>query len=231
MDISNRLKTIANMVDKCECMADIGTDHGYLPIYLIDEKICKTAIASDINKGPVEKAKKNIKFFHKSNSIQCRLGPGLTTIIPGEADCAVIAGMGGNLIRDILEESIEVFKKLNYVILQPVQNPEVLREYILKNGHNILDEELCKDENKYYEIIKVSYHKGKNNKNIDAIYCEISEKLLQKKHYLLKDYIFFKIEKYDKILSSIIDNSRLAMNRKNEIKTKIVKLKELLKCL
>lgn len=230
MDISNRLKSIGNMIEKCECIADIGTDHGYLPIYLIDKGICKTAIASDINKGPVEKAKKNIKHFNKDDKIQCRLGTGLTTILPGEVDCAVIAGMGGNLIRDILEESTEVFKSLSYVILQPVQNPEILREYILKSGHNILDEELCKDENRYYEIIKISYS-NKNNENIDGIYCEISEKLMKKKHPLLRNYIFFKIQKYDKILSSILDNSQLAMNRKYEIKAKIVKLKELLKCL
>lgn len=229
MDISNRLKCIGNMVEKCECIADIGTDHAYLSIYLVEQQICKTVIASDINKGPVEKAKRNICFSHRSNEIQCRLGPGLTTISPGEVDSAIIAGMGGNLIRDILEESMDVFKTLDYVILQPVQNADVLRKYIYESGYNILDEELCKDESKYYEIIKIKY----NNKTeiLDEIYYEISKKLLEKKHPLLKEYICFKIKKYDKIINSIIDTSKLAKYRKAEVEEKIIKLKEMLKCL
>lgn len=229
MDISNRLKSIANMVEKCECIADIGTDHAYLPIYLVEQGICNRAIASDINKGPVEKAKRNIYLSHRSEQIQCRLGTGLTTILPQEVNCAIIAGMGGNLIRDILEESIEVFKSLDYVILQPVQNVDVLRKYILENGYNIIDEELCIDENKYYEILKIAY--DNKAEKFDDIFCEISKKLLEKKHPLLKKYIFFKIRKYDKILNDINYTSKLAMSRKCELEGKIIKLKELLKCL
>lgn len=229
MDISDRLKCIGNMVEKCECIADIGTDHAYLPIYLVEQGTCKKVIASDINKGPVEKAKRNIYFSKRSNEIQCRLGPGLTTILPGEVRAAIIAGMGGNLIRDILEESMDVFKSLDYVILQPVQNADVLRKYIYESGYNILDEELCKDENKYYEIIKIKY----DNKAeiLNDIYYEVSKKLLQKKHPLLKEYIYFKIRKYDKIIKDIVDTSRLAKNRKVELEEKIIKLKEMLKCL
>lgn len=76
---------------------------------------------------------------------------------PNEVDSVVIAGMGGNLIRDIIEERLDVFKSLKYAVLQPVQNPEVLREYLYKRGFNILGEQLCIDESKYYEIIKVCY--------------------------------------------------------------------------
>lgn len=229
MDISIRLKSIASLVEECDCVADIGTDHGYLPVFLAKNGICLRAIASDINKAPVDKARRNIKLQNCVHIIDCRQGAGLTTIKPFEADCAVIAGMGGNLIRDIIEESTEVFKSLNYTVLQPVQNSEVLREYIYKKGYKILDEELCLDENKFYEIIKVKY--DNTVYDVNEIYYEISEILLEKKHPLMKDFINLKLNNYTRILNSIKKESILAEKRRNEITCKIIKLKELLECL
>lgn len=229
MEISLRLKTIANMVDRCECVADIGTDHGYIPIYLVKNGICNKTIASDINKGPVEKAKFNVKLENMQDKIQCRLGAGLTTIKNGEVQGIVIAGMGGNLIRDIIEEGMDAFKKAKFAVLQPVQNPEVLREYIYKKGYKIIDEELCIEDNKVYEIIKIRY--SEEIQNIDSIYYEVGKTLIEKRHPLLKEYIEIKIERYIKILKNIIDESEGAKNRKVEVKSKIIKLKEMLKCL
>ncbi|MFD3157569.1 tRNA (adenine(22)-N(1))-methyltransferase [Haloimpatiens sp. FM7330] len=227
MDISLRLKIIANMIDKSNSIADIGTDHAYIPIYLVKNGICQNAIASDINKGPVEKAKRNIRFEGLEEKIQCRLGGGLATIKPFEVDCAIIAGMGGNLIRDILEEDIEVFKHLKYAVLQPVQNPEVLRKYIYEKGFDIIDEQLCFDEGKYYEIIKMKFNN--NPKDVEQIYYEIGEKLIEKKHPLLKEYLNFKKAKYEKIYSNITNKSMGALKRKEELKYKIFKLEEILK--
>ncbi|PRR77226.1 tRNA (adenine(22)-N(1))-methyltransferase [Clostridium liquoris] len=229
MDISIRLRTIADMVSKCNCCADIGTDHGYIPIYLVKNRICNRAIASDINKGPIEKAKKNIELEGLEKYIECRIGGGLTTIKPNEANSAIIAGMGGNLIRDIIEESKEVFKSLDYIIAQPVQNPEILREYIYTEGYEILQENLCIDENKYYEIMKIRY----NNKiqMVDSIFYEISKYMLENKHPLIEGLIIRKIDKYEKICHSINEDTELANNRKREVKDKIYRLKELLLCL
>ncbi|KEH97489.1 tRNA (adenine(22)-N(1))-methyltransferase [Clostridium botulinum] len=229
MNISLRLKTIGSLVDKCEKICDIGTDHAYLPIYLIEKNICNNAIASDINKGPVEKAKSNIKKQGLSDKITCRLGGGLKTIKPNEVDVAIIAGMGGNLIRDIIEESKDVFKRLDYCILQPVQNPDILRKYIYESGYDILDEELCIDEGKYYEIIKIKY----NNKceKVEDVYYEVGKKLIDKKHPLIKDYINFKIDKYKNIVKYIKDDTELASIRKSELNNNIIKLEELIKCL
>lgn len=229
MEISLRLKTIANMVDKCECVADIGTDHGYIPIYLVKNDICNKAIASDINKGPVEKAKFNVKLESMQDKIQCRLGGGLITIKPEEVQGIVIAGMGGNLIRDIIEEGIDVFKKAKFIVLQPVQNPEVLREYIYKKGYKIIDEELCIEDNKLYEIIKVRY--DEEIQNIDSIYYEVGKTLIEKRHLLVKEYIEIKIQRYIKILKNITEESEGAKNRKAEVKNKIIKLEEMIKCL
>lgn len=231
MNISIRLKTIASLIDKCNKISDIGTDHGYLPIYLIKNGICEEAIASDINRGPIEKALCNIKKEGLEEKIQCRLGSGLKTIKPYEVDCAIIAGMGGNLIRDILEESKDVFKSMKYVVLQPVQNPDILRRYIYESGYDILDEELCFDEGKYYEIMKVKYNNI--SKSVEDIYYEISEKLVQKKHLLLKDYVDYKINKYNSILNYIDnDNNTVSVKlRKAQVENKIKKLEEISTCL
>ncbi len=218
MELSIRLKTIASMVDKCNCVADIGTDHGYIPIELIKNNICIKAIASDINKGPVRKASMNITLEDLQGKIDPRLGAGLTTVKVGEAQGIIIAGMGGNLIRDIIEQGLDVFKKSNFAVLQPVQNPEVLREYIYKKGYNILDEELCIDENKFYEIIKIQY----NNevKKIDSIFYEVGKSLIDKKHILVPEFIRFKITTYNKILNNIKDDTESAKKEKSILKSK-----------
>jgi tRNA (adenine22-N1)-methyltransferase len=226
MELSIRLDKIASMVDVCESMADIGTDHAYIPIYLIKAGVCRRAIASDINKGPVDKAVKNIKLEGLQDKIECRLGGGLSTVKQGEIQTAVIAGMGGNLIRDIIEADIEVFKELHSCVLQPVQNPEVLREYIYKQGYTIIDEELCVEEDKFYEIIKVKF--GSSVKDVEPIYYEISERLIEKRHPLLVEYINRKLNKYYKIYDSLIENTENTLMRRNQLEYKINSLKEIL---
>lgn len=229
MEISLRLKIVSSMVDNCECVADIGTDHGYVPIYLVESKVCKRAIASDINKGPVEKARFNIKLYGLENKIDVRLGSGLATIKPGEAQYVIIAGMGGNLIRDIIIDGMEVFKKADALILQPMRNSEVLREYIYKSGFKIIDEELCIDENRFYEIIKIRY--DNERQEVDSIFYEVGKALIDKKHKLLLKFVRSKIESYNKIILNIKDNTELARSRKEDLCNKIKKLQELIECI
>ena len=135
--------------------------------------------------------------------------------------------MGGNLIRDILLESEEVFKQLNYVIVQPVQNPEVLREYVYKLGWNLEDEWVIFDEDKYYEIFKVSY--GTNPKTVEPIYNEVSEILLKKKDSVYKEYLMHKVAKYSRIYEGLKEDTENAKARKNELKVKLEALEGFLK--
>jgi tRNA (adenine22-N1)-methyltransferase len=229
MELGIRLNKIVSIMDKCECALDVGTDHAHIPIYIVKNNICNRAIASDINRGPVEKAKINVSIENLQDKIECRLGGGLSVIQSGEAQSAVIAGMGGNLIRDIIENDLPVFKSFDYLIAQPIQNPEIFRNYIYSKGYKIIDEELCIEDNKYYEIMKISY--GQVIKKVDPIFYEISELLLNKRHPLIKDYICFKMNKYNKILLNITKESELAEGRKKQVNLKIKKLKELLICL
>jgi tRNA (adenine22-N1)-methyltransferase len=223
MIISKRLKLISDLITEVSSMVDVGTDHGYVPIDLIKRNKIDFAIASDINKGPVEKAKNNVSGNNLQHKIECRLGGGLTTVVPKEVEVAVIAGMGGNLIRDILEESKEVFKDLKYVIVQPVQNPEVLREYLYTTGCNIIDEWIIYDEEKYYEIMKISW--GNELKDVEPIYYEISEILLRKKDITYKRYLNYKLEKYLKIDQELKGDTGNSLKRKQELSDKIQRIK------
>ena len=229
MELSLRLNKIISLVDKCSIIADIGTDHGYIPIYLIKNSLCKVAIASDINIGPIKKAEFNIGMEGLSEKIQCRLGGGFNTIKPYEVQGAIIAGMGGYLIRDIIEERLDVFKSLDYAILQPAQNPEILRKYIYERGFKVINEELCFDQNKYYETMKVAY--DNKPKIEDNFYYEVSKTLIEKKHPLIKDYVKYKLLVYNKIYEEIKNGAENTQKRKVELKLKIDKLKELLLCL
>jgi tRNA (adenine22-N1)-methyltransferase len=227
MELSIRLKAIVSMMDKCSSIVDVGTDHGYIPIYLVKNALIKSAIASDINNGPVEKARKNIKGSNAGAQINCRLGSGLSTVKKGEVQVAIIAGMGGNLIRDILEADLEVVKSLDYMILQPVQNAEVLREYLYTSGYEIIDEEICIDDGKFYEIIKVRYNTSKVI--LDSIYYEISKTLLAKQNSVMEEFIEYKLRKYLKIYNTLNEETIASKNRKEHIYHVIGKLKEFLK--
>lgn len=220
MELSKRLKFIANHIEKCKSIADIGTDHGYIPIYAVKNNLCESAIASDINKDPVRKSKLNISLEGLSEKIETRLGGGLEPIKTKEVDGIIIAGMGGNLIRDILEEGKNKLSFFKFIILQPAQNPEVLREYLYNNGYKILEEDLCFDDGIYYELFKVVKNNEEHTK-VDNIFYEFSPILLKKKHPLMVPYLESKEEKYKKILGFIKDDSESAKKRKEEVKEKL----------
>ena len=229
MELSKRLKRIAEHVDKCESVADIGTDHGYIPIYLVKEGICKKAIASDINKGPIEKAKVNVAFEGVSNKVKCLLGPGLNPLKVGEGNGVILAGMGGNLTRDILLADMDKVKKYDFIILQPAQNPEVLREFLYKNDYEIIDEDLIKDEGRFYELFKVKYNENSEKLVFeDELEYEVSPLLREKNHPLFKEFIEEKINKCETILSFIKEDTEAAKKRKSDLEEKINKLKGML---
>lgn len=230
MEVSKRIDCIIGLLDKCNILADIGSDHAYVPISAIKQGKCNYAIASDINKGPIEKAKKNVIANKLEDKIQCRLGGGLTTLKENEVNSIIVAGMGGNLIRDIIEERLNVFNKLDYAIFQPTQNPEVLRKYLIESGYEILQEDLCCEDNIYYEMIKVKCERG-IPKKLEEIYYEISEKLLCEKHPLLKEYVEFKIMKNKNILDYLNGDGESVEKRRIYIEDKMCKMEGILKCL
>ncbi|MBE6047388.1 MAG: SAM-dependent methyltransferase [Clostridium sp.] len=231
MELSKRLQFIANHIEKCKTIIDVGTDHGYIPIYSVKNNLCEKAIASDINKDPVKKAQMNAALEGVKSSVEVRLGGGLEVLNVGEAEAVIIAGMGGNLIRDILEKDIKKTESFKYLILQPAQNPEVLREYLYNNGYEILEEDLCIDDGIYYELFKVKKTGNTEKFSLDPIYYEISPRLLKDKNKLMLSYLESKEEKYLKILGFITDTTESALKRKNDIENKLKEIENFKKVL
>lgn len=224
MRLTPRLQVIADYVKKNSIVADIGTDHGYIPVYLIEADICDRVIATDINKGPLENAESYIKKKGFDNNIDTRLGDGLCSIKPNEVDTLIIAGMGGLLMIEILEKSKDVAKSTHNFILQPMVASDELRRYLCNNGYRIVDEKLAKESDKIYEIIYAKH--GKENIEKD-IYFEIGKKLIENKDQYLSEFIRRKIDKLEKILSNLEDkDSANGKERYEDIKIKYNDLQE-----
>lgn len=151
--LSSRLEVIAGCVTGACSMADIGTDHGYLPAYLVENKGVCRAIASDINQQPLKKAQKIIDAQQLQKQIETRLGSGLSVLKPGEVEVVVMAGMGGLLIRDLLKAQPAVARAAKKLVLQPMNNQAVLRRYLETAGFLITREELAREGDRVYEII------------------------------------------------------------------------------
>lgn len=200
MILTPRLKIIADSIRGFDTVVDIGSDHAYLPIYLLRSGMVKRAIATDVNKGPVEISKERLKSYGISERVSVRRGDGLSAIMPGEADVIVIAGMGGILIRDIMEKGAQIAKSARLLILQPMRDSDKVRKWLLENGFDIKDEELVKEQNKIYEVLWAA-------PAVDAVEAEglmlIGEKIIEKKHPLAAEYINKKIDELEKVIASL----------------------------
>ncbi|SDZ20276.1 tRNA (adenine22-N1)-methyltransferase [Proteiniborus ethanoligenes] len=226
MKLSPRLQAIADYVQKGATVADIGTDHGYIPVYLVDNNVSNKIIATDINIGPLENAKSYIEKKSYEEIIETRLGNGLEPLSPNEVDTVIIAGMGGLLITEILESSQVVTQKINRFILQPMVGSEELRRYLYRSKYKIIDEKLAKEGHKIYEIIVAAHGED----NIDnEIYYEIGKKLVENKDKHLKELLEVKIRKTEKILIALKDKETVNGKLKyKQIERKYNEYKEVL---
>ena len=215
ISIDDRLKSIALLVDKCDSIADIGTDHGYLPIYLINNNIAKYAYACDVAIGPLNSAKENIAKYQLEDKITTILSDGLEKV--PYVNTVIMAGMGGNLIAQLLNN-----KKLDYdtYILQANNNIDDLRRYLTNNNYEIIDEVVTYAHKKYYEIIKVV--KGFQSLNdLQIKYGPIN---------LIKNTSLFK-EKWSNVLSkyeSILNEFKGSESEKDRLLNEVKELKEIL---
>ena len=167
-ELKNRLNTIAFLVPIGARVADIGTDHGHLPISLIKRQIASKVIACDINEKPLINAKTNIEKT-KTENIELRLGDGLAPIKPQEVDCIIIAGMGGEVISNILDASPFVKDKGYTLLLQPMTSADLLRRYLYNNGFSIVSETAATEGKRIYTVIKAVFTGEKKEKK-EAFY-------------------------------------------------------------
>lgn len=216
MDLKGRLGLIADMVPQCDVVCDIGTDHAYIPIYLVMNNRCKRAVASDIRKGPIKVADKNIEKYNLRNYIDTRVGNGLETVRDGEEDTIIIAGMGGLIISGILEEGFETVKKANSLIIQPMYSIELVRKWLYENGFEIYDERLSKEDRRIYNVLAAKWTGSVQKK--EEIYYYIGEKLFENKDRLLESYIQNKLRQLNKIICEMekMNDKNSALRLKNE---------------
>jgi len=221
--LSERLTALSNYVVKGKIVADIGTDHGYLPIYLVQSGVCPRALAADINLKPLEAARKNVMAYALDTKIELRLGNGLQVLRPGEVHVANIAGMGGNTIRNILKAAPGVLAGLERLILQPMGDEEVLRHWLLTNGWKIIDENLVFEDHRLYTIIVCEQGL---EKLYDAATLEIGPRLLEQRHPLLPKLVAKLQHKYQSILTGLAKGDRQQTEPKRQRITEHLRLLE-----
>lgn len=201
MELSPRLKKIAELVPKgTKALADIGTDHAYLPAYCILNGICQSAFAMDVNEGPLKRAEETLAKYNVKDKITLRLSDGIEKLQNGEADVIVIAGMGGLLIKKILEEHKEVISKDTILILQPMIAQRELREYLFNCGFCVENEYVVSEGNKHYNIFSV---KASENSDFDDRDIIIGRNLSKNSPECFIKYAEYKIRVLTKILKGM----------------------------
>lgn len=189
MEISNRLKAICDLCLPGQVVADIGCDHGYVSITLTNSGKFEKALAMDINEGPLRLAGQNIALYGDKARIETRLSSGFDKLEKGEADTVIIAGMGGMLVRDILDAGRDKLEYVKQLVLGAQSDINIVRRYITAAGFRIDDEEMLEEDGKYYQLIRAvntgSDIEGQLS-DIEALYGPV---LISKKHAVLREYL------------------------------------------
>lgn len=217
IELSKRLQAVADMITAGNVVADIGTDHAYIPIYLIENNIVPKAFAMDINKGPLDIAAAHVDSYGFNDRITLRLSDGLNALDKNEAESVVIAGMGGALEIKILSSNMDVVNSLKELILQPQSELKKFREFLIKEGFYIEDENMVLDEGKYYPMMKVLPPSAnmKNNKWSDVELC-YGRYLLKSKNKVLKEFISKELSVKEEILNKLQSEDSLRYSKRIE---------------
>lgn len=206
--LSKRLCAVAKMVTENNIVADIGTDHGYVPIYLVKNNICPKAYAIDINVGPLKIAEKNIAMEGLQDKITTILSNGMDKLKSYMTDTVIIAGMGGDLIVDILTKgkNIEGIKEL---VISPHKRADLVRKYLCENNWVIIDEKMIIDSNKFYTIIKA--FPGKEDRSYNSAEFKYGKLLLESKDSVLRIYLEKEKKMYEDVLYKMNDKGNEKM--------------------
>jgi len=220
--ISKRLRAVVNRIN-ADIIADIACEHAYISIGAVSEKKAAYSVACDINPASLEKARRNIYNYGLSDRIETRLAYGLEELKPSSADCVVIAGIGGKLMREILNRVPEKTKSFGAFILQPQSEPWLLRKALHELGYKITDEDLILDGGIYYPVIEAKTGTEAPYGESGYIFGEIP---VSNKHPVLKAYIDSRLRKTEEIIKNLPNNKTVP-----ELEKMKSIYKETLKCL
>lgn len=186
MQLSKRLSAVAGFVTPGSRVADVGTDHGYVPIYLVETGRSPGVIAMDINEGPLLRAQQHIRDAGLGAYIQTRRSDGAAALKSGEADTLIAAGMGGPLMERILTQGREVLESCREFILQPQSEIREFRKYLQQNGFRIEQEEMVQEDGKFYLILRAVHGRMQWEREIDFRFGKL---LLEQRHPVLLEFL------------------------------------------
>lgn len=226
MDLSKRLQTVADMIKGQGAVADIGTDHAYIPIYLILSGKTEHAIAMDVRQGPLLRARENIKVYQLEGKIETRLSDGLEKLSDDEADTIVIAGMGGDLMTRILCDGSHALLSKKELILQPQSEIYKVRRQLHAMGYRIVEEKMLIDEGKFYTIMRAVDGEETYAREVEYDYGKC---LLEKRDEVLFQFLQKELVSYEKIEENLSCHQTEGVKRRlKELKREKQKVKEAL---
>lgn len=227
--LSQRLQAIADLVPHGARMADIGTDHGFLPCWLAQQQQIEQAIACDVNAQPLALAQKNIQEYQLEDQVITRLGNGLSVLQPGEVTVVTMAGMGSSLMLDLLDAAPAVVERLQRIILQPNIGAESVRIWAEKNRWHIVQEALIRENERFYVIIALE--PGRSIELMSAVELYLGPILLAQKHPLLGMYISEEWERAQYVLEQLAQSdSDESRNKANLLQRKWNDINGVMKC-
>lgn len=214
MRLSKRMHCLASLVTEGSRLADVGTDHGYVPIYLVENRRIPSAIAMDINRGPLARAEEHIKRAGLSTYIETRLSDGLAGLRPGEADSILIAGMGGMLVIRILEEGMHCLYTEKELILQPQSDIPAVRRWLYEHQYRIVTEDILQEDWKYYPMMK-AVHGQERKPEPEELYC--GKWTVQRSPAVLSGYLQAKLAENQKIMQTLQQSGNGDTKRAEEV--------------
>ncbi|GIN96335.1 SAM-dependent methyltransferase [Siminovitchia terrae] len=227
--LSKRLHYVASYIKKGMKIADIGSDHAYLPCYAIKQGTASFAVAGEIAEGPFRSAKEQVEKVQLGHLIDVRKGDGLEVVEPKEVDCIVIAGMGGPLIAQILDSGKEKLDGVSRLVLQPNIGAEHIRHWLLENGWKLIDEQILEEDGKIYEVLAAE--RGFPSKPYNPGELLLGPFLLKKKNRVFEKKWLSELKVWQNILNSM-DKSKgrpETEKKKQELLKKMAIVKEALK--
>lgn len=223
IQISKRLQQVASFVTEGNRLVDVGTDHGYVPIWLLQQKRVPFAIGMDVRKGPLERATEHRKLCGLEHQLELRLSDGLKGFNKGEADSIVIAGMGGELMIRILSEGIDKITSVKELVLSPQSEIAQVRHYLSSVGFSIDQEAFLEEDGKYYVVIHAVLGESDYLTDVEFYY---GKRNLENPSEAFVAYL----EKEERICQSLMgqldEQNPRQKERKDEMRRKFLLIKE-----